>query len=217
MATERAYVTAVLPASVDAIREAWLDPARHAAMTGGSARVRDDGVFEAWGGYIEARTLEHGGGRIVQNWRTRDFPADAPDSRLELELESDPDGTRVTITHLDIPAGQAARYAQGWYEHYLTPMELYFGGFGELPAKPATKAKPAKKATKATPAKATKAKPAKKATKTTPAKTAAKAKPAKPAKKAAKAKPAKPAKKAAKAKPAKKAAARTSAARSRPR
>ncbi len=212
MATERAYVTAVLPASVDAIREAWLDPARHAAMTGGSARVRDDGVFEAWGGYIEARTLEHGGGRIVQNWRTRDFPADAPDSRLELELESDPDGTRVTITHLDIPAGQAARYAQGWYEHYLTPMELYFGGFGELPAKPATKAKPAKKAAKAKPAKkAAKAKPAKKVTKAKPAKKAAKAK---PAKKAAKAKPAK---KAAKAKPAKKAAARTSAARSRPR
>lgn len=150
MPTERAVVSAVLPAPADAIRDAWLDPVAHAAMTGSPARLRDDGTMEAWDGYIEARTIETAPGRIVQSWRSTEFPPDAPDSLLEIELEPVRGGTRVTLMHTEIPAGQSASYAQGWYEYYLTPMDAYFGKRAQTPAAKKAAKKATKKAAKKT-------------------------------------------------------------------
>ena len=122
----------VVPASAEAIYASFLDAEKHSAMTGGEATVEADGSFTALGGYITGRTLEtETNVRIVQQWRTSQFPAEAPDSRLEIELSSEEAGTRVTFKHSNIPEGQGASYEKGWTNHYLDPMCAWFENQGD--------------------------------------------------------------------------------------
>lgn len=107
----------------------WLDADGHAAMTGAAATVEGD-RFTAWEGYIEGRTVESGAGRIVQRWRTSEFPADAPDSLLEVIVRDVPGGCVVELVHTEIPAGQGPNYEQGWADYYFTPMTARYGARG---------------------------------------------------------------------------------------
>lgn len=133
MTSESLQLTVVLPAAPRRIYDAWLDSAEHAAFTGGAATLDPTvgGPYAAWDGYIRGVTLElEPGGRIVQSWRTDEFPADAPDSRLELQLVPDAGGTLLTLTHTEIPEGLAHRYEEGWIANYFEPMRTYFRGEG---------------------------------------------------------------------------------------
>jgi len=65
------------------IYNAWLNSDGHSALTGSPAKVNGKigGEFSAWDGYIFGSTLELTlDRRIVQAWRTSEFPDDAPDS-----------------------------------------------------------------------------------------------------------------------------------------
>ena len=111
------------------VYEAWLDSEEHAAFTGGDAFVVAGvgGEFNIWDGYITGRTLElEPNSRIVQAWRTTDFPEDAPDSKLEVRLEDIDGGSKLTLVHTDIPDGQGDDYKDGWKQYYFEPMEQYF-------------------------------------------------------------------------------------------
>lgn len=111
------------------IYEAWLDSQGHSAMTGSPAEVNGGigGKFTAWDGYIFGSTLElTPNQRIVQAWRTSEFPDDAPDSRLEVLLEESEGGTKVTLNHTDMPEDQAESYRQGWEDFYFKPMREFF-------------------------------------------------------------------------------------------
>jgi activator of HSP90 ATPase len=138
VSTETVHVTDVIPATARAIYTAWIDGDQHTAMTGGGATSdpRVGGEFTAWDDYIVGRHLELAPGRrIVQSWRSTEFPGAAPDSRLIVCLDRAEGGTRVTIVHTDIPAGQGAQYESGWKDHYLKPMKRWF----RARAKPARK------------------------------------------------------------------------------
>jgi len=146
-------VSEVIPARPDRIFEAWLDSETHSAFTGAKASIEGvGGSYSAWDGYIQGTTFEaephH---RIVQSWRTTEFPDEAPPSRLEVLLEEDSDGTRVTLIHTELPEGMGAQYEAGWKEHYFTPMKIYFGSSDAIThadspvAAVAPKKKPAKK------------------------------------------------------------------------
>ena len=125
-------VSAVLPATPESVYEAWLDGAQHAAFTGAAATGEATvGVrFTAWDGYIEGSNVElQPYARIVQRWRTAEFPAGAPDSTLVVVLEMEGTAsTRITLRHTDIPAGQGESYRQGWLDHYFEPMRRHFSG-----------------------------------------------------------------------------------------
>ena len=98
-------------------------------MTGGASQIDPvvGGKFSAWDGYITGTTLElEPYRRIVQSWRTVEFPADAPDSRLEILLEENAGETRLTLKHSHVPAGQGAAYESGWMSNYFDPMKDYF-------------------------------------------------------------------------------------------
>ena len=108
------------------VYEAFVDPAKHAQFTGSTATGEpiEGGVFTAWDGYIEGRHERLvPGARIVQLWRTSEFPEGHPDSRLELELRPESEGkTRLRLTHSGVPRDQAKSYEKGWVEHYWTPL-----------------------------------------------------------------------------------------------
>jgi hypothetical protein len=98
-------------------------------MTGGAATIdpKVGGHYTAWDGYIRGVTLElERNRRIVQSWRSAEFPADAPDSRLEVLLDKAKSGATITLNHSDIPDGQGEMYLSGWAESYFVPMQAYF-------------------------------------------------------------------------------------------
>jgi len=111
------------------VYEALVDPARHSAFTGSAATGEpiEGGAFTAWDGYIEGRHERLvPGARIVQLWRTSQFPQTHPDSRLELEFRPEPEGkTRLRMTHSGVPRSQAKGYEKGWVEHYWVPLRDY--------------------------------------------------------------------------------------------
>jgi uncharacterized protein YndB with AHSA1/START domain len=130
MPRESIEVKGVVPATPSRVYQAWLDGIEHGAMTGGAATIearRAGATFTAWDGYISGRILAlDEGRRIVQSWRSTEFPVGEPDSRLEVLLAPAPGGTLLTIRHSEIPEGQGPSYRSGWHEHYLQPMRRYF-------------------------------------------------------------------------------------------
>ena len=123
-------LSAVIPAKPAEIYKAWLSTKGHTAMTGSAAKVNGKigGKFTAWDGYIFGSTLAlEPDSRIVQAWRTSEFADDDPDSLVELSLKETKDGTKLTLTHTQIPTGQEDSYRQGWEDFYFKPMKAYFG------------------------------------------------------------------------------------------
>lgn len=122
-------ISADFATTPDVIYAAWLSPEGHTAMTGAKAEgtSKVGGKFLAWDGYITARTLDlHPNWRIVQAWRTPDFADGDPDSRLAVEVNAIPGGTRVIIDQTRITSG-VENYEKGWEEYYFKPMRAYFG------------------------------------------------------------------------------------------
>ncbi len=122
-------VSQVIPATPEAIYHAWLSSDGHTAMTGSPGTASDavGGAFEAWDGYIQGRNLElEAPKRIVQSWRTAEFEASQEDSRLEILLEPQSEGTLVTLRHSMLPE-HGMQYKEGWVESYFLPMLAYFG------------------------------------------------------------------------------------------
>jgi activator of HSP90 ATPase len=123
-------VSAVISASPAELYDAWLDGDRYSAMTGGEAtgRLQFGAEHSAWGGYITGRNIElDHGRRILQSWRTTEFPEGSPDSLVEVILAEVGTGTKVTLRHSEIPDGRANSYETGWSEHYFEPMMTHFG------------------------------------------------------------------------------------------
>lgn len=126
---DRFEISTVLPAAPEKVYRAWLSSEGHSAFIGAEASVepRVGGSFSAWGDYIQGTTLElERNRRIVQSWRTVDFPPDSPDSRLEIVLDKVKGGTRLTLIHSEIPDGMGEEYHQGWVDNYFEPMKRYF-------------------------------------------------------------------------------------------
>jgi len=123
-------VSDVIPASPQAIYDAWLDSKGHADMTGGkpaTCSTAVGGAFTVWDGYIVGRNLALAPGkRIVQSWRTRKFTAADPDSEIEVLLDPIGNATRVTVNHRNVPDGHTSYRDGGWQRSYFEPMKVYF-------------------------------------------------------------------------------------------
>jgi activator of HSP90 ATPase len=122
-------LTATFPVKPEKIYQAWLSTKGHTEMTGSPAKVdgRVNGDFTAWDGYIWGTFLElETNKRILQNWRTSEFPEEAEDSQVEILLEETKEGTKLTLIHTRIPEGQDS-YKQGWDDFYFQPMKKCFG------------------------------------------------------------------------------------------
>ncbi len=123
-------ISETIIASAADVYAAWLSSQGHTEMTGSPAQVDGSvgGKFSAWDGYISGSVLElEPFRRIVQAWRTTEFPDEAPDSRLEILLQELNGTTTVTLFHSGLPGEQVEFYRQGWQDFYFKPMQEYFG------------------------------------------------------------------------------------------
>jgi uncharacterized protein YndB with AHSA1/START domain len=122
-------LSCTMPASPEAVYDAWLDSDRHAAMTGAPAKAgaRVGDVHASWDGYITGETSRLvPGKRIVQSWRTTDFADSEPDSTIVIELEPTNTGTRLMLSHCGAPDDQTDYEHGGWEDFYFAPMKAYF-------------------------------------------------------------------------------------------
>jgi uncharacterized protein YndB with AHSA1/START domain len=130
-ATEAVLVSEVIPATRERVFNAWMSSDQHSAFTGDDAKIEPvvGGAFTTFGGYARGntRSLEPYR-RIIQSWRCEDFPADCPDSQVEVTLEETAGGTLVTLLHTEIPHGQSDQYREGWVRDYLEPLKRFFTG-----------------------------------------------------------------------------------------
>jgi uncharacterized protein YndB with AHSA1/START domain len=118
-----------LPVSPERVYRAWLDGHEHSQFTGSDAKIeaREGGKYSAWDGYITGETqVVTPFTRIVQTWRTTEFPDGSPDSLLEIKLEPTCLGALLTLDQSGIPDGQAKQYLEGWEDYYFRPMKEYF-------------------------------------------------------------------------------------------
>jgi len=118
-----------IPAPPQEIYDALLNEEKHSAFTGAPATCdrRVGGKFSAWDGYISGTNmvLEHGH-RIVQEWKTTEWPNGYGPSILEFTLKQKGEGTEIRIVQTNVPASQASMYKQGWDEFYWMPLKNYF-------------------------------------------------------------------------------------------
>jgi activator of HSP90 ATPase len=134
MDTDKFQLIYEFEVSSDRLFRAWLNSDEHAAFTGGDASIVNEvsSPFTAWDGYIDGENLElEAGKRILQTWRTTDFPHNSEYSFLELLFEDTAQGCKLTLNHWNIPKGQGESYKEGWLEHYFLPMTAYFEKFGK--------------------------------------------------------------------------------------
>ncbi len=129
MKTDSFRISAQFPVPSKELYQAWLDSKQHSAFTGAGAKVKAQvgGKFTAWDGYILGKTIEMKPyRRILQSWRTTDFPEGCSDSVIDITFEDIAGGTKMTIQHTEIPEGQGEEYKEGWRQFYFKPMKAYF-------------------------------------------------------------------------------------------
>jgi uncharacterized protein YndB with AHSA1/START domain len=123
-----------LSASPAKVYRALTDPTEHSRFTGtictGAALVGR--TYVAGSGYIQGKYLELvPDRRIVSEWRTTEWPHNAPGSKVEIELteaqQGDTAGTELVLTHTLVPISQAEDYRQGWIDSYWHPLRRHFG------------------------------------------------------------------------------------------
>lgn len=126
---ESLSVSIILPQKPEIIFNAWLDSQAHGDFTGSPAKIDPTigGAFTAWDGYITGVTKEiQPYTKIVQSWRTSEFPDESPNSILTIRFEEIEEGTLLSLDHREIPDGQSEDYRKGWEDYYFSPMVDYF-------------------------------------------------------------------------------------------
>ena len=116
-------------ASPSDVFDALLNPVKHAEFTRSPATTsrRTGARFTAWDGYISGkniRLVKHR--KIVQEWKTTEWPKGYPPSRPEFTLNARNDGTELKMVHSRVPAEQVEDYRKGWYDSYWNPLKKYF-------------------------------------------------------------------------------------------
>ena len=120
--------TVFFKAAPEEIYDILLDPRKHSEFTGSPAKTsaKAGAAFTAWEGYIFGKNLELvKGKKIVQEWKTTEFPEGYPASRLELTLTPKKGGTELKMVHSNVPAEQVASYTDGWKSSYWDPLKEY--------------------------------------------------------------------------------------------
>ena len=121
--------TVLLPATPDEVYDAILKAKKHTDFTGSKATSdpKVGGKFTAYDGYIWGKHIELvKGQKILQEWQTTEWPADAQPSIVEIILKEKEGATELTMVHSSVPAEQAESYRQGWIDYYWDPLKEYF-------------------------------------------------------------------------------------------
>lgn len=114
-----------IEAPIDVVWQSLVDPNEIEQWGGGPAQMdgREGTEFKLWGGDIYGTNKEVvTENRLVQKWYSGDW--EEP-SKVTFELKVDKDGTKVTLTHEDIPDEAYDEISKSWDEYYLGAIKRY--------------------------------------------------------------------------------------------
>lgn len=107
--------------SPERIYEILSDSKLHSKLTGQKAVISKDvgGAFSTHGGRVSGINVDLvPGKRVVQAWRSKDFPVGAY-SMASFELSRAPDGgTQLVLTHRGVPKGLIPAVEKDWRATY---------------------------------------------------------------------------------------------------
>jgi activator of HSP90 ATPase len=121
----------ILPAPAEILYATYMDPAKHAEMTGMPVMISAESgsEFRAFNGQLSGAMLAAIPSRLViQSWRSRHFGEGDPDSTLILAFAPEGGGGRIDLVHIDVPAQDYEGVTQGWETHYWEPWRRYLAG-----------------------------------------------------------------------------------------
>lgn len=118
----------VLPAPARTLYAMYLDPTRHAEITGAPVTIdaKAGAPFRAFDGSLSGCMLTVVAPiLIVQSWRSTHFDEDDPDSTLILTFTPQGEAGRIDLVHLDVPNQDYQGVVDGWEKFYWTPWRHY--------------------------------------------------------------------------------------------
>lgn len=128
MKTKNIQHTVLIRATPKQIYAALMNGKKHSQFTGEPAKIRAKAgaAFSCYDGYITGVTLEFKPGRrIVQAWRSQDWP-DGHYSIVTFALAKKSGGrTQLSFTQVGVPAEDYAKKNQGWRTHYWQPLKKF--------------------------------------------------------------------------------------------
>jgi uncharacterized protein YndB with AHSA1/START domain len=120
--------TVTLGAAPGRVYAALIQEKRHSKFTGEKAVItpKAGGAFSCYGGYLKGFNIDLvPGKRIVQAWRGKGWPAGVF-SIVTFALARSAGGrTRLTLTHVGVPASSYKGIKQGWRTFYWAPLKAY--------------------------------------------------------------------------------------------
>jgi activator of HSP90 ATPase len=114
----------VLPAPAATLYETYVDPVRHAELTGAPVVVgiQPGAAFRAFDGAITGMMLcVRPPLLVVQSWRSIHFLDTDPDSTLILAFVPQGREGRIELIHLDVPQQDYQGVTSGWENFYWQP------------------------------------------------------------------------------------------------
>ena len=121
----------VLPAPAERLFAMYIDPAKHAAITGAPVSISAEpgAPFQAFNGALTGATLQIIPQRLViQSWRSTKFDDGDPDSTVILTFTPEGTNGRIDLVHLDVPAHDYKDVVEGWETHYWGFCQVYVLG-----------------------------------------------------------------------------------------
>lgn len=107
---------------------ALIEEKRHATFTGEPARIslKVGGAFSCYGGWLQGINVELiPGKRIVQAWRGKNWPTGIFSVATFALAKAAGGRTRITFTHVGVPASKAKDITMGWRKFYWKPLKAY--------------------------------------------------------------------------------------------
>jgi len=122
--------TVRFPAPPEELFDSYLDPARHAAMTGQPAQIsaRPGGEFRAFDGRLSGRIVAVIPKRlIVQTWRAHHWTKEDADSILVLAFSGDRGYGQIDLIHVNVADHDVQGVTEGWEKYYWAPWRRFLG------------------------------------------------------------------------------------------
>jgi len=123
------------PASAQTLYDIYLDPDRHAAVTGAPVKIssKPRSKFAAFNGMIWGSTVTAIPGKmIVQRWRSEKFKEENLDSILILTFVQDGKRGRIDLVHVNVPEHDHEGVTEGWEEFYWKPLRGYLSAKNKI-------------------------------------------------------------------------------------
>jgi len=117
-----------LPAPAAELYRTYLDPRRHAAVTGAPVTIgsKPGSTFRAFGGALSGKVLFTRPGRmIVQTWRSTNFGERDLDSTLILTFWPRGRSGRIQLVHANVADRDVRGVTEGWRKYYWRPWRAY--------------------------------------------------------------------------------------------